>query len=160
MPRERISYGWNVKEGTHCFSTDNDKEERTSCPVADSAGNSLIDPVMEVANSANPKGGETIAIVGGNVYRGTSIPALSGKYIFGFLSADPANPAGKILVANPATSGLWSFDQLALKNFPNNLGLYLKGFGQSPDGEIYAVISAQIGPQGFTGKVYKLVLVQ
>jgi glucose/arabinose dehydrogenase len=154
------NYGWNVKEGTHCFSTDNDKEERASCPVADSAGNPLIDPVIEVANSANPKGGETVAIVGGNVYRGTSIPALAGKYIFGFLSADPANPAGKILMANAATSGLWSFDQLALKSFPNNLGLYLKGFGQSPDGEIYAVTSAQIGPQGSTGKLYKLVLVQ
>ena len=82
------NYGWNVKEGTHCFSTANDTTELASCPAVDSAGNPLIDPVIEVANSANPKGGETIAIVGGNVYRGTSIPALAGKYIFGFLSAD------------------------------------------------------------------------
>src|SRR5450432_915170 len=48
------NYGWNVKEGTHCFNTDNDKTERNSCPVVDSAGNPLIDPVTEVANSANP----------------------------------------------------------------------------------------------------------
>src|SRR5690349_17725698 len=68
------NYGWNVKEGTHCFSTDNDLEERSACPSEDSAGNPLIDPVIEVKNYANPKAMEgdvkTIAIVGGNVYRG------------------------------------------------------------------------------------------
>ncbi len=63
-------------------------------------------------------------------------------------------------MSTPAASGLWPFEQLTLKSFPNNLGQYLKGFGQSLDGEIYALTSAQIGPQGSTGKVYKLVLVQ
>lgn len=153
------NYGWNVKEGTHCFSTDNDLEERNSCPVADSAGNPLIDPVIEVNNNDNPKGGLTIAIVGGNVYRGSSIPSLFGKYIFGFLSADETEPEGKILMAKPSAIGLWSFEELKLKSFPNNLGQFLKGFGQSLDGEIYATTSKQIGPQGSTGKVYKLVFV-
>ena len=50
------NYGWNVKEGTHCFSTDNDLMERGSCPMVDSAGNPLIDPVIEVANLDNPNG--------------------------------------------------------------------------------------------------------
>lgn len=154
------NYGWNVKEGTHCFSTDNDLTERNSCPVEDSAGNPLIDPVIEVTNYSNPEKGMdpvTIAIVGGNVYRGQSIPQLFGKYIFGFLSADDANPEGKIMMAKPSTIGLWSFEQIKLKSFPNNLGQWLKGFGQGLDGEIYVTTSKEIGPQGNTGKVYKLV---
>src|SRR5215217_1886527 len=40
------NYGWNVKEGTHCFSTANDLEELGSCPLVDSLGNALIDPVL------------------------------------------------------------------------------------------------------------------
>jgi hypothetical protein len=55
------NYGWNVKEGTHCFNSDNDMAERTSCPVADSAGNPLLDPVIELVNSANPASGVGIA---------------------------------------------------------------------------------------------------
>jgi glucose/arabinose dehydrogenase len=153
------NYGWNVKEGTHCFDTDSDLLVRASCPVMDSAGNPLIDPVIEVANLANPKGGLTNAIVGGNVYRGTSIPALSGKYIFGFLSTSETNAAGKILEAVPSASGMWQYDDLPLKSFTGNLGMYVKGFGQGLDGEIYIATSAQIGPQGTTGKVYKIVAV-
>jgi glucose/arabinose dehydrogenase len=154
------NYGWNVKEGTHCFSTDNDLEERSSCPAVDSAGNPLIDPIIEVKNTENPEGGgETIAIVGGNVYRGRSIPFLVGTYIFGFLSADESEPEGKILMGKPSASGLWSYEQIQLKSFPGNLGQFLKGFGQGLDGEVYATTSKEIGPQGSTGKVYKLVFV-
>jgi glucose/arabinose dehydrogenase len=152
------NYGWNVKEGTHCFNTDSDLIERASCPVMDSAGNLLTDPVIEVANLANPKGGLTNAIVGGNVYRGTSISSLSGKYIFGFLSSSVSAAAGKILKATPASSGMWQYEELQPKSFPGNLGQYVKGFGQGQDGEIYVATSMQIGPQGNTGKVYKIVL--
>lgn len=154
------NYGWNVKEGTHCFSTDNDLQERMGCPNQDSAGHPLIDPVIEVVNYSNPNKGlkpSTIAIVGGNVYRGQTIPFLSGKYIFGFLSADDENPEGKLMLAKPSTFGMWSFEQLQLKSFPDNLGQWLKGFGQGLDGEIYVTTSGQLGPQGNTGKVYKLV---
>lgn len=152
------NYGWNVKEGTHCFNSDTNTLERAACPMEDTAGNALIDPIIEVVNSANPKGGGvTIAIIGGNVYRGDSIPALAGKYIFGSLSSD-GNTNGKLFVGNPSASGLWSYEALTLKSFPDNMGQYIKSFGQGRDGEIYVLTSAQIGPQGTTGKVYKLVL--
>lgn len=154
------NYGWNIKEGTHCFNTDNDLEERNTCPLQDSAGQPLIDPVIEVTNYSNPNKGlkpATIAIVGGNVYRGSTIPFLFGKYIFGFLSADDERPEGKLMLAKPSTFGLWSFEQLRLKSFPDNLGQWLKGFGQGLDGEIYVTTSAELGPQGNTGRIYKLV---
>lgn len=154
------NYGWNVKEGTHCFNTDNDLMERAGCPEKDSAGNQLIDPVIEMSNSENPNGGQTVAIVGGNVYRGHSIPGLMGKYIFGSLSADEDEASGKIYMAHQQGSGLWPFENVKLRSFPQDLGQFLKGFGQSLDGEIYAVTSSEIGPSHLTGNVYKLIQVE
>lgn len=155
------NYGWNVKEGTHCFNATIDTKERGACPVEDSAGNPLLDPVIEVENYANPNGkGETIAIVGGYVYRGHSLPYLYGKYIFGFLSADDEEAEGKVLVAKPSTIGLWSYEVIKLKSFPDNIGQWLKGFGQDQRGEVYVTASKELGPQGSTGKVYKLVFAQ
>ncbi len=154
------NYGWNVKEGTHCFSTANDLEELSSCPTQDSAGNPIIDPVIELDNFSNPEGGITIAVVGGNVYRGNTIPFLNGRYIFGSLSGSFAAPTGKIFIASPTSTGLWGFEDFKLKSFPVDLGQYLKGFGQDEDGEVYATTSMQIGPQGNTGKVYKIVLLK
>jgi len=154
------NYGWNVKEGTHCFNTDNDLKERAACPEKDSAGNQLIDPVIEVNNSENPKGGIAIAIVGGNVYRGNSIPSLSGRYIFGSLSKDEEEPEGEIFTATPSGSGLWPYKKLRLKSFPEDLGRWLKGFGQDEKGEVYVTATKELGPQGHTGEVYKLVVIQ
>jgi len=155
------NYGWNVKEGFHCFNTDNDLRERKACPVEDSAGNLLMDPVIEVKNYANPEGGgETITIVGGNVYRGTALPGLSGRYVFGFLSADDEEAEGQVVVARTSVSGVWPYEVLPLKSFPKDIRQWLKGFGQDQDGEIYVTASKQLGPQGNTGKVWKLVAAQ
>jgi len=154
------NYGWNVKEGAHCFNTDNDLTERSSCPMADTAGKPLIDPVIELVNTANPKGGGiAIGIIGGNVYRGDRIESLKGKYVFGVLSADGTTATGKLYKAKPDGSGPWPFKEIKLKSFPDNLGQYVKGFGQDQSGEIYVTTSNLVGPSGTTGKVYKLVKV-
>jgi hypothetical protein len=44
-----------------------------------------------------------------------------------------------------------------LKSFPKDMGQYVKGFGQDLNGEIYVLATTEIGPQGTTGKVYKLI---
>jgi glucose/arabinose dehydrogenase len=151
------NYGWNVKEGTHCFDTDSDLLVRPSCPSTDSAGNPLIDPVIEMVNSANPIGGGLgIAIIGGFMYRGVALPALQGKYIYGMLSAD-GQATGKLFMASPAATGMWSFSPLTLNGFPTDLGQYLKSFGEDQSGELYIMTSGQLGPQGSSGKVYKIV---
>jgi glucose/arabinose dehydrogenase len=151
------NYGWNVKEGTHCFNTDNDLTERSSCPVADSAGNPLLDPVIELVNSSNPKGGGVgVAVIGGFVYRGAALPNLQGKYIFGMLATN-GQPSGKIFSADPAVSGMWSYSALTISGLTDNLGEFLKSFGQDRHGEIYVLTSANSGPSGNTGKVYKLI---
>lgn len=151
------NYGWNVKEGTHCFSTENPLQVLSSCPDVDIYGNRLIDPVIEMKNIRNPEGGRTITIIGGNVYRGNSIPGFQGKYIFGSFAQNFVAPNGELFIANPAGPGLWSFHELQLAGNSDGIGHYVRGFGQDLDGEIYVTASTMLGPRGVTGKVFKLV---
>ena len=152
------NYGWNVKEGTHCFNTANNDTTLPSCPSVDPFGNMLIDPVIEVTHFRNPKGGgKATTIIGGNVYRGRSLPQFSGKYIFGSFSQSAGVPNGELFVTTSEGAGLWSYQELTLKSTPNDIGYFLKGFGQDNHGEIYLTVSRVAGPTGRTGRVLKLV---
>ena len=154
------NYGWNVKEGTHCFSTATPGTSLSECPSIDNLGNRLIDPVIEMLNAANPAPGiKSLTVIGGHVYRGKDIHGLKGQYVFGSFSRSFAGPQGEIFVAKPAGPGLWPFQKLSLASFPDHLGLFVKGFGQDLDGEIYVATSTVLGPSGTTGKVYKIVAV-
>jgi glucose/arabinose dehydrogenase len=156
------NFGWNVKEGTHCFSTENPDESPTECPDAVGAGHPragepLIDPVIEYANHHQP-GGLGAAVVGGHVYRGRALPQFSGRYVFGDWSREEEEPDGSLFVAKPRKKGLWKMQQLRIATSPSGrLDHYLLGFGQDPAGEMYVLTSDQQGPSGATGKVYKLV---
>ncbi len=158
------NYGWNVKEGTVCFNTDSDLLVRPDCSSTDSLGKPLTDPIIQLTNTANPNGkGIATVIVGGNVYRGTALPQLQGRYVFGIFSQGGSGATGanaKLYVAKSAASGLWSFDELTMKDYPTNLGYYLKGFGQDLSGELYITLTGVQGVSGTTGKVYKLVAAQ
>lgn len=152
------NYGWNVKEGTHCFNAADNTMVMPSCPDEDEFGNRLIDPVIELNNWQNPAGGRATTIIGGNVYRGKDIPGLNGKYIFGTFSQSPSTADGELFVANPhGGGGLWDFSEIELKSHPEDVGYFLKGFGQDNEGEIYLTVSEMLGPQGTTGRVMKLV---
>lgn len=154
------NYGWNVKEGSHCFNAANNDTLLPSCPDVDNFGNLLLDPVIEVNNAANPSGGKALTIIGGNVYRGNTIPGFQGKYIFGTFGQTGTAPDGELFIATPGGSGPWKYDEVDLKSHPDDLGYYLKGFGQDNDGEVYLTVSTLLGPSGTTGKVLKLVKVQ
>lgn len=153
------NYGWNVKEGTICFDASNNLNILESCPDVDVYENELRDPVIEIPNSSNPDGGVTVTVIGGHVYRGSEIPELNGRYIFGSFSSD-FEPTGEIFVANPSGSGTWAYESLELDSYPNNLGYYLKGFGQDMNGEVYVAVSSSLGPAGNTGKIFKLALIE
>jgi glucose/arabinose dehydrogenase len=149
------NYGWNVKEGRHCFNAANNDTVLNGCPTVDNFGNPLTDPVIEVNNAANPAGGKALTIIGGNVYRGNDIQSLKGKYIFGSYAQSNA-PNGELFMAEPSGSN-WSYSEINLKSHPDDLGFYLKGFGQDNDGEIYLTVSTNGGPSGTAGKVMKLI---
>jgi glucose/arabinose dehydrogenase len=153
------NYGWNVKEGTACFSTDDDLTIRPSCPSVDSAGKTLLDPFIQLKNKAHPDGnGIATVIVGGNVYRGNAMPDLQGSYIFGIFSQGGSGAAGANAKLYMTNAG--AVQEFVPKDFPNNLGYYLKGFGQDLSGEIYITTSEVQGVSGTSGKVYKIVAAQ
>jgi hypothetical protein len=154
------NYGWNVREGMHCFNASDNLTLRSSCPLIDSENNQpLIDPILELPNAANPMGGIATAIIGGNVYRGKLIPWLTGKYVFGIFSQG-GNSNAKLYYANQTSTYPWSFSEIKLKDYIPDLGQFIKGFGQDLSGEIYITTSTESGLQGTTGKVYKLVPVK
>jgi glucose/arabinose dehydrogenase len=152
------NYGWNVKEGTHCFNAAAPLTTLPDCPTVDNFGNALIDPVIEMNNAQNPAGGVvSLTVIGGHVYRG-SIPTLKGKYVFGSFSKTFASPQGEIFASQPAGPGLWPFSEISFASFTDHLGQFVKGFGQDLSGEIYVATSTVLGPSGTSGKVYKIVL--
>ncbi len=158
--RKGANYGWNVREGMHCFSTADNKTTLPDCPTVDDRGKRLLDPVLELNNYQNPLGGKATTIIGGYVYRGTGLEGWNGKYVFGTFSQSPTTPNGELFVAtmkNGEESGPWQYEEVSLKSHPDDVGYYIKGFGQDDDGEVYLTVSSTSGPSGTTGKVFKLV---
>ena len=91
------------------------------------------------------------------LYRGHAIPGFEGKYIFGTFSQTFTTSDGELFMATPAGPGLWPFEEIHLASHPDDIGYFLKGFGQDWDGEIYLTVSSALGPTGSSGKVFKLV---
>ena len=151
------NYGWNVKEGAHCFSTQSPEEPPAECPSSTPDGAALIDPVLEQDHEVG------IAIIGGGIYRGSAIPALQGKYVFGNHSVSEDEPHGNLLAATPTQDGLWSFEPISLTSSPDGLlgeEERLLSFGQDLSGELYVLTKSVEGPKGNTGKVYRLAAAQ
>jgi uncharacterized repeat protein (TIGR03806 family) len=111
LVRKGGNYGWNIREGAHCFPP-----EQQNCQTA-----GLIDPVVEYGREDGQ------SITGGHVYRGAAIPGLAGRFVYGdFLS-------GKIWAVFAGDQG-GSEGRLLLSS-----GKSISAFGQDNDGEIYVV---------------------
>lgn len=108
------NFGWDVKEGTHSF-------EGTTTET-------LTDPIHEWRNV----GGSSA--IGGYVYRGSALPALSGRYVF----ADLAQPG--VFVLDPADGSVQRLD------VPVRM---IVAFGVDAAGELYVL--------SFDSGVYRLV---
>ncbi|HEU4728374.1 MAG TPA: PQQ-dependent sugar dehydrogenase [Kofleriaceae bacterium] len=117
------NYGWNICEGFH--------KRGSTTELCNTPG--LIDPVVEHDRS------EAESITGGYVYRGTAMPSLVGKYIYGdfvtgniwVLLFDASNKPVPTIIAHAPSNALASF-------------------AQGNDGEIYTV-------ELTTGVISKLV---
>ena len=153
--------GWNVKEGTHCFDAENNRESPEECPdevlSGPRAGDPLVDPVIEYANGSQP-GGIGLVVVGGFVYRSSTLPQLRGRYVFGDWSTSFGNPDGTLLVAKSRKRGLWQIQELRVATSPTGrIDHFVLGFGQDSAGDVYVLGTERTGPTGNTGKVWKLV---
>ncbi|VVB83025.1 Glucose / Sorbosone dehydrogenase [uncultured archaeon] len=151
------NYGWNIKEGTHCFSVQNPNKSPAQCSNVGYKGEPLIDPVIEYLN-AQQKGGLGHTNVGGYMYYGKEFPQLYGKFIFGDWSRSFTKADGTLFVADPSEKGLWTIKQLEISDSKNmRLGEFILSLGHDSENELYLLTTGNTGPVGKTGKVYKLV---
>jgi uncharacterized repeat protein (TIGR03806 family) len=113
------NYGWRCREGNHDY--------QTSCGLNAA---SSISPVAEYSHA------QGVSITGGFVYRGSSIPALAGRYVFGdFGSGRIWHVARDTVPTREVTAG---FDSQ----------LNISSFAQDPAGELYVV--------HYGGELYRL----
>ena len=103
------NFGWNVMEGDHCFNP----------PSGCDTSNKVL-PIAEYPHTVG------IAVIGGYVYKGSSIPGLANKYIFGDLT-------GKIFSLTEAPSNTWTRADLLTTN------LTISSLGQDNNGEMYVL---------------------
>ena len=131
------NYGWNRKEGSFLF----DPNDGSIMPDT-SPDPALTDPVLEYSHE------DGSAIIGGFIERGSSVPALSGQYIFGDFIA-PDTGTGRLFYSD-FSGGL--IQELRIGDPERDLGIFLKGFGQDDNGDVYA-----LGDGNGDGFVYKIV---
>jgi len=101
------NYGWNVREGAHCF-----------IPSAGCA-DTFVEPITEYDHSQGR------SITGGFVYRGSMIADLVGWYVFGDFGS------GRLFAVPEASTTATTATSLG------ETGLQIVSFGQGQDGEIY-----------------------
>jgi glucose/arabinose dehydrogenase len=117
------NYGWNIREGAHCYRS---SECRTE---------GLIEPVAEYSHD------EGCSVTGGYVYRGQTIAALTGAYLY----ADYCS--GRLWgLFRDASSGGYA-PRLLLET-----DLRISSFGEGPDGELYLVGHGDGGIYRIVGK--------
>jgi glucose/arabinose dehydrogenase len=150
------NFGWAVKEGDFLFNRANGTVGVRS--PGNPAG--LIDPITGTNGTLEYDHGDGISITGGFVYRGTVIPQLYGKYVFGDLALRNAPPRvdGRLFYADLDTGEIKEFllPQFANGKLPD--GLTVHGFGQDAQGELYA-LATNTAANGTGGIVFQITAV-
>lgn len=134
------NYGWPIREGTRCFNPQRWDEPLESC-----SSSGLFEPVI-----VYPHQSDLSAIIGGFVYRGSTIPELKAGYVFG----DWGRGNGHLFVARPSALdlGTWTITEI-----PIDIDQLL-GIGQDKSGELYLLTKEPgIGATGTSGAIYKIV---
>ncbi|MDP9174323.1 MAG: PQQ-dependent sugar dehydrogenase [Planctomycetota bacterium] len=141
------NYGWPIKEGTFLFNRTGPNTGTDNPTPSPGSPAGLIDPLAQYDHNSGT------AVVGGFVYHGSLLPALDGKYVFGDFSngafSSPGN--GRLFYSDLNTGQINEFGLTA------PLGMWLKGFGQDANGEIFVLATSNLGPTGTTGEVLQIV---
>ena len=149
--RKGGNYGWNVREGTHCFDASSPQSSPDQCPDSTPpgvrGGEPLRAPVIEYPHT---EGGESIgkSVICGYIYNG-AIDALGGRYVFGDYVGEDSQ--GVLFAAAPADEGLWPFERVQVEG--GELGGSLLAIGRDNDGELYALTTG--GERD--GAIYRLI---
>ncbi len=151
------NYGWNRKEGTLCFNPQSMLAPPDVCLDEMPDGSVLRPPILTYrhTDAGGPFGS---AVVGGFVYRGSTVTALSKRYVFGDYGASPLIPSGRLFAATEAGDGTWSFTEITVADSATGrMSGFLLGFGRDAAGELYVLSRTQTGPTGTTGAVDRII---
>ncbi|MCG8408319.1 MAG: PQQ-dependent sugar dehydrogenase [Phycisphaerales bacterium] len=136
--------GWNLKEGTFFFDPNGDDDGFVTDQDPGGLPADLVDPIAQYDHD------DGLAIIGGFVYRGTDIPEIVGRFVFGEF-AKTFNNDGRLFYLDAANQIL-EFQITGQAG----LGLSLLGFAQDANGEIYVLANTTGTPFGETGVVLKI----
>ncbi len=136
------NYGWNVREAAFWFDGAGSIVTAPVRPVPPD----LIDPIAQYDHD------DGLAIICGFVYHGTAMPAFQGRFVFGDWGSFAA-PSGRLFYLDEANN----VKELRIGGNDRPLGMWLRGYGQDANGEVYVLCSRQLGPTGNTGRMLKLV---
>ena len=151
------NYGWPVKEGTFLFDNGACLKPPHAFVYQDSPGvpSRFADPFAQYDHVDGASVPETrVAIVGGFVYRGAKIPALTGRYIFGDYSAEIGTAAAGHIFELDANNQV---RELIAAN-RNPLALAVLGWARDARGEIYLLANGSGTLNGTSGMVLRLDL--
>ncbi|MDB5219232.1 MAG: glucose/sorbosone dehydrogenase [Myxococcaceae bacterium] len=160
-------YGWPRKEGDALFDpagfalTMGGATDGVATTLSPGVPAGLIDPIAQYGHS---KGTMTQgqAVIGGLVYRGTAIPQLAGKYVFG----DYLSTQGLLVLDQLSDIDLRAFaggtstpsaQESIVTLTPPPSGLSVFGFARDEDGEVYVLGNTTGTPTGQTGELRKFV---
>jgi glucose/arabinose dehydrogenase/plastocyanin len=168
-------YPWNLREGTHCFNPASDFTPPPGpCNITGYSGQPLIGPIVEIGHDVGD------VIVGGVLYRGSLIPSLKGKFVFGTWSDENRILGnGSLLVATPpagldlsslpsdaaqlttAQNAMWATQQMKVVNNPNGrINAFILQLSEDRNHEVLVLMNQNGGPglspQG-SGEVWQMV---
>lgn len=161
------NYGWHLKEGTKVFNP-NGNDPGYACDPATGpfpcpalpAGLNLIDPIAQYDTDVQGH-----AIIGGFVYRGSRIPQLLGRYVFGdftvrFEDVFPFGPfiSGRLFYLEQKKTSADNLLNIQEFKFADReeLGLAVLGMGQDTSGEVYVTANSSGVPFGTDGVVLRI----
>jgi glucose/arabinose dehydrogenase len=155
------NYGWRAKEGSFLFdvggaSTPDDPDGDRGFVWANRPGTTagMIDPIAQYDHADGPDLPETrVAVIGGYVYRGTGVPPLAGRYVFGdYAGEDSPTPDGHLFTLG---AGNQVENLVAANRDPFDLAVL--GFAEDQAGELYVLANGTGTTGGTTGVVMKIV---
>ena len=119
-----LNYGWNLMEGSHCYKAVRCNREE------------LEPTVIEYTHR------QGAAIIGGYVYRGSSLPSLQGAYVYGDVGS------GKVWALR--YDGVRVTEHLELAD----VGRGISAFGEDRSGELYILTFE--GFENLQGRIYRM----
>ncbi len=133
------NYGWHRREGSFLFNPANGSISPDPNPNP-----AFTNPVLEYGHKYG------VSVIGGYVYRGARVPALTGKYVFGDFRS-PATGGGRLFYSDLASRRI---KNLGLSDKGQIADAFIKSFGEDSAGELYTVADSG-GSTG--GKILKIV---